>query len=105
MVVVHLETLLHARGDDGSALVDWTSPDHLAMSLEQLLTHFQAAGDFRRDSGSLVMELGIRGAINWVRPGWPDTPGLDVGACAGEQVALSGPAAASTQNARRDERP
>jgi hypothetical protein len=66
MVAVYLEILLSARGDDGSPVVDWTSPDYLAMSLEQLLAHFQAAGDFRRDSGSPVMALGIRGAIDRV---------------------------------------
>jgi hypothetical protein len=63
-VAVYLEILLNVRGDDGSPLVDWTSPDYLAMSLEQLLAHFQAAGDFRRDSGSPVMALGIQGAID-----------------------------------------
>jgi hypothetical protein len=105
MAVVFLEILLSARGDDSSPLADWTSPGYPAMSPEQLLPHFRAAGDFCRDSGSLVMALGIRGAIDPVPPRLARTPGLDVGAYTRELVALSGLAAASSQNARRDERP
>src|SRR5216684_3383055 len=37
-------------------------------SLEQLLAHFQAVGDFRADFNPRVMALAIRGAIDQVPP-------------------------------------
>jgi hypothetical protein len=105
VVAVFPEVLLSARGDDDSPLADWTFPGYPAMSLEQLLTHFQAAGYFRPDSGSPVMALGTRGVIGPVPPRLARYANLDVGACARELAGSPGLAAASSQNARRDERP
>jgi TetR/AcrR family transcriptional regulator, fatty acid metabolism regulator protein len=87
-VLAFLSIFLNARGDDGSPLFDEKSLDHAVTSLEQLLAHFQATGDFRRDFDPHVMALAIRGAIDQVPPRMARYPDLDVGAYARELVAL-----------------
>jgi TetR/AcrR family transcriptional regulator, fatty acid metabolism regulator protein len=87
-VLAFLSIFLSARGDDGGPLFDEKSLDHAVTSLEQLLAHFQATGDFRRDFDPQVMALAIRGAIDQVPPRMARYPDLDVSAYAGELVAL-----------------
>jgi TetR/AcrR family transcriptional regulator, fatty acid metabolism regulator protein len=87
-VLAFLSIFLNARGDDGSPLFDEKSLDHAVTSLEQLLAHFQATGDFRRDFDPHVMALAIRGAIDQVPPRMARYPDLDVSAYARELVAL-----------------
>jgi TetR/AcrR family transcriptional regulator, fatty acid metabolism regulator protein len=82
------DIFLNARSDDGSPLFDEKSLDHLVTSLEQLLAHFQAAGDFRPDFDPLVMALAIRGAIDQVPPRLARYPDLDVDGYAREMAAL-----------------
>src|SRR5215472_1817236 len=65
-LVAFLEIFLNARGEDGSPLVDQRTLEHPATSLELLLAHFQAAGDFRADFDPQVMAVAIRGAIDHV---------------------------------------
>jgi AcrR family transcriptional regulator len=72
------DIFINARADDGSPLFDEKSLDHLVTSLQQLLTHFQAAGDFRRDFDPVVMALAIRGAIDQVPPRMAHYPDLDI---------------------------
>ena len=87
-LVAFLEIFLNARGDDGSPLVDEKSLDYMVTSLEQLLAHFQAAGDFRADFDPQVMALAIRGAIDMVPPRLARYPDLDVDRYARELAAL-----------------
>jgi AcrR family transcriptional regulator len=87
-LVAFLEIFLNARGDDGGPLVDEKSLDYMVTSLEQLLAHFQAAGDFRADFDPQVMALAIRGAIDTVPPRLARHPDLDVGRYARELAAL-----------------
>jgi TetR/AcrR family transcriptional regulator, fatty acid metabolism regulator protein len=63
-VVAFLEIFLNARGEDGRSLVDQRTLEHQVTSLELLLAHFQAAGDFRADFDPQVMAVAIRGAID-----------------------------------------
>lgn len=77
-LVAFLEIFLNARGDDGSSFVDEKSLDYQVTSLEQLLAHFQAAGDFRADFDPQVMALAIRGAIDQVPPRLVRYPDFDV---------------------------
>jgi AcrR family transcriptional regulator len=72
------DIFINARADDGSPLFEEKSLDHLVTSLQQLLAHFQAAGDFRRDFDPEVMALAIRGAIDQVPPRMARYPDLDV---------------------------
>ena len=87
-LVAFLEIFLNARGDDGGPLVDEKPLDYMVTSLEQLLAHFQAAGDFRADFDPQVMALAIRGAIDTVPPRLARHPDLDVGRYARELAAL-----------------
>jgi TetR/AcrR family transcriptional regulator, fatty acid metabolism regulator protein len=87
-VLAFLSIFLNARGDDGSPLFDEKSLDHAVTSLEQLLAHFQATGDFRPDFDPHVMALAIRGAIDQVPLRMARYPDLDVSAYARELVAL-----------------
>jgi AcrR family transcriptional regulator len=87
-LVAFLEIFLNARSDDGSPLVDEKSLDYQVTSLEQLLAHFQAAGDFRADFDPQVMALAIRGAINQVPPRLARHPDLDVDGYGRELAAL-----------------
>lgn len=82
------DIFINARADDGSPLFEEKSLDHLVTSLQQLLAHFQAAGDFRRDFDPEVMALAIRGAIDQVPPWMARYPDLDVGHHARELAAL-----------------
>jgi TetR/AcrR family transcriptional regulator, fatty acid metabolism regulator protein len=87
-VLAFLSIFLNARGDDGSPLFDEKSLDHAVTSLEQLLAHFQATGDFRPDFDPHVMALAIRGAIDQVPLRMARYPDLDVSGYARELVAL-----------------
>jgi len=87
-LVAFLEIFLNARGDDGSPVVDEKSLDYQVTSLEQLLAHFQALGDFRADFAPQVMALAIRGAIDQVPPRLARYPDLDVDGYARELAAL-----------------
>jgi AcrR family transcriptional regulator len=87
-LVAFLEIFLNARGDDGGPLVDEKSLDYLVTSLEQLLAHFQAAGDFRADFNPQVMALAIRGAIDQVPPRLARNPDLDIDRYGKELAAL-----------------
>jgi hypothetical protein len=82
------DIFINARADDGSPLFEEKSLDHLLTSLQQLLAHFQAAGDFRRDFDPEVMALAIRGAIDQVPPRMARYPDLDVDHDAGELAML-----------------
>lgn len=72
------DIFINARADDGSPLFEEKSLDHVVTSLQQLLAHFQTAGDFRRDFDPEVMALAIRGAIDQVPPRMSRYPDLDV---------------------------
>lgn len=87
-LVAFLEIFLNARGEAGSRLLDERSLDRTVTSLEQLLIHFQAAGDFRDDFDPLVMAVAIRGAIDQVPPRLARDPSLDVDRYARELGAL-----------------
>ncbi len=87
-LVAFLEIFLNARGDDGGQLVDEKSLDYQVTSLEQLLAHFQAVGDFRADFDPQVMAVAIRGAIDQVPPRLARDPDLDVDRYARELAAL-----------------
>ena len=87
-VVAILDIFLNARGEDGSPLVGEKSLDHVVTSLEQLLAHFQAAGDFRPDFDPQVMALAIRGAIDQAPPRLARYPDFDVDGYARELAAL-----------------
>jgi TetR/AcrR family transcriptional regulator, fatty acid metabolism regulator protein len=87
-LVAFLEIFLNARGEDGSPLVDEKSLDYLVTSLEQLLAHFQAAGDFRADFNPQVMALAIRGAIDQVPPRLVRYPDFDIDGYAQELAVL-----------------
>jgi TetR/AcrR family transcriptional regulator, fatty acid metabolism regulator protein len=87
-LVAFLEIFLNARGEAGSRLLDERSLDHTVTSLEQLLAHFQAVGDFREDFDPLVMAVAIRGAIDQVPPRLARDPSLDVYRYARELSAL-----------------
>jgi TetR/AcrR family fatty acid metabolism transcriptional regulator len=87
-LIAVLEIFLNARGEAGSRLLDERSLDYLVTSLEQLLAHFQAAGDFRADFDPQVMAVAIRGAIDQVPPRLARYPDLDVDRYARELAAL-----------------
>jgi TetR/AcrR family transcriptional regulator, fatty acid metabolism regulator protein len=87
-VVATFEIFLNARGEDGSAPLDEKSLDYTVTSLEQLLAHFQAVGDFRADFDPHVMAVAIRGAIEQVPPRMARYPDLDVDRYAWELAAL-----------------
>jgi AcrR family transcriptional regulator len=87
-MVAFLEIFLNARGEAGSRLLDERSLDYTVTSLEQLLAHFQAAGDFRQDFDPQVMAVAIRGAIDHVPSRLARDPSLDVDRYARELAAL-----------------
>ena len=87
-LVAFLEIFLNARDDGGRPLVDEKSLDYHVTSLEQLLAHFQTAGDFRADFNPLVMALAIRGAIDQVPPRLVRYPDFDVEGYARELATL-----------------
>jgi TetR/AcrR family fatty acid metabolism transcriptional regulator len=87
-LLAFLEIFRSARGEDGSQLFDEKFLDHQVTSLEQLLAHFQAAGDFRADFNPQVMGLAIRGAIDQVPLRMARYPDLDIDGFARELAAL-----------------
>ena len=87
-VVALFEILLNARGEGGSRLLDEQSLDYVVTSLEQLLAHFQAVGDFRADFDPQVMAAAIRGAIDQVPLRLARDPDLDLDRYARELAAL-----------------
>jgi TetR/AcrR family transcriptional regulator, fatty acid metabolism regulator protein len=87
-LVAFLEIFLNARGEDGSPLIDQGTLEHQATSLELLLAHFQAAGDFRADFDPQVMAVAIRGAIDQVPLRLARDPDLDLDRYARELAAL-----------------
>jgi AcrR family transcriptional regulator len=87
-VVAILEIFLNARGEDGGAPFDEESLDYTVTTLQQLLAHFQAVGDFRPDFDPQVMAVAIRGAIDQVPPRLARDRSLDVDRYAGELAAL-----------------
>jgi TetR/AcrR family transcriptional regulator, fatty acid metabolism regulator protein len=87
-VVAILEIFLNARGEDGGAPFDEKSLDYTVTTLQQLLAHFQAVGDFRPDFDPQVMAVAIRGAIDQVPPRLARDRSLDVDRYAGELAAL-----------------
>ena len=87
-VVATFEIFLNARGEDGSALLDEKSLDYTVTSLQQVLAHFQAVGDFRPDFDPQVMAVAIRGAIDNVPPRMARDRTLDVDRYARELAAL-----------------
>lgn len=87
-VVAILEIFLNARGEDGGALFDEKSLDYTVTTLQQLLAHFQAVGDFRPDFDPQVMAVAIRGAIDQVPPRLARDRSLDVDRYAAELAAL-----------------
>ena len=89
-LVAFLEIFLNARGEDGRPLVDQGTLEHQAASLELLLAHFQAAGDFRADFDPQVMAVAIRGAIDQVPLRLARDPDLDLDRYARELAALFG---------------
>jgi TetR/AcrR family transcriptional regulator, fatty acid metabolism regulator protein len=87
-VVAFLEIFLNARGEDGGSLVDQRTLEHQVTSLELLLAHFQAAGDFKADFDPQVMAVAIRGAIDQVPLRLARDPDLDLGRIGRELAAL-----------------
>jgi TetR/AcrR family transcriptional regulator, fatty acid metabolism regulator protein len=87
-VVAIFEIFLNARGEDGSALLDEKSLDYTVTSLQQVLAHFQAVGDFRPDFDPQVIAVAIRGAIDNVPPRMARDRTLDVDRYARELAAL-----------------
>lgn len=87
-LVAFLEIFLNARGEDGSPLVDQRTLENQVTSLELLLAHFQAAGDFRADFDPQVMAVAVRGAIDQVPLRLARDPDLDLDRYARELVAL-----------------
>jgi TetR/AcrR family fatty acid metabolism transcriptional regulator len=77
-LVAVLEIFLNARGEGGSQLFYEKALDYVVTSLEQLLSHFQATGEFRPDFDPLVMAVAIRGAIDQVPQRMARYPDLDV---------------------------
>jgi TetR/AcrR family transcriptional regulator, fatty acid metabolism regulator protein len=78
-VVATVEIALNARTADGSRLYDFSVQDAGVAALEQLLTHFQDAGEFRAGFDPHVMAMTIRAAIDAVPSRLARDPALDVG--------------------------
>ncbi len=65
-LVAVVEIARNARAADGSRLFDNSRLEAGAAALEQMLTRFQAAGEFRAGFDPRVMATAIRGAIDAV---------------------------------------
>lgn len=87
-VVAFLDIFFNARDDDGRPLVEEKSLDYMVTSLEQVLAHFQALGEFRRDFDPHAMAMAIRGAIDQVPPQLTRHPDLDIDGYARELADL-----------------
>ncbi len=77
-LIAVIEIFLNARGESGSQLFYEKALDYVVTSLEQLLAHFQAIGEFRADFDPHVMALAIRGAIDQVPQRMARYPDLDI---------------------------
>jgi TetR/AcrR family transcriptional regulator, fatty acid metabolism regulator protein len=87
-MIAIIEIFLNARGESGSQRFYEKALDYVVTSLEQLLSRFQATGEFRPDFDPLVMALAIRGAIDQVPQRMARYPDLDVDRHARELAAL-----------------
>jgi TetR/AcrR family fatty acid metabolism transcriptional regulator len=83
-----LDIFLNARDDDGRPLVEEKALDYMVTSLEQVLAHFQALGQFRPDFDPHAMAMAIRGTIDQVPPQLTRHPDLDIDGYARELAAL-----------------
>jgi AcrR family transcriptional regulator len=77
-VIAIVDIALNARAADGSRLYDASINDVSVAATQQLLTHFQSAGEFRADFDSFAMAVAIRSAIDAVAPRLARDPGFDV---------------------------
>ena len=77
-VAATVEIALNARAADGSRLYDSAYHDMSVAAAQELLAHFQGAGEFLSGFDPLVMALAIRAAIDSVAPLLARDPGLDV---------------------------
>jgi TetR/AcrR family transcriptional regulator, fatty acid metabolism regulator protein len=87
-LIAVIEIFLNARGESGSQLFYEKALDYVVTSLEQLLAHFQAIGEFRADFDPHVMALAIRGAIDQVPQRMARYPDLDIDRYARELAVL-----------------
>ena len=87
-LVAFLDIFFNARDDDGRPLVEEKALDYMVTSLEQVLAHFQALGQFRPDFDPHAMAMAIRGAIDQVPPQLTRHPDLDIDGYARELVTL-----------------
>jgi AcrR family transcriptional regulator len=83
-----LDIFFNARDDGGRPLLEEKSLDYMVTSLEQVLAHFQALGEFRPDFDPHAMAMAIRGAIDQVPPQLARHPDLDIDGYARELMAL-----------------
>jgi AcrR family transcriptional regulator len=77
-VVATVEIVLNARGADGRRQFETGPGVGGVAALEELLKHFQAAGEFRSDFDPLVLAMAIRAAIDNVARELASNPELDV---------------------------
>jgi TetR/AcrR family transcriptional regulator, fatty acid metabolism regulator protein len=87
-LIAVVEIFLNVRGEGGSQLFGEKALDYVVTSLEQLLAHFQAIGEFRADFDPQVMAVAIRGAIDQVPQRMARYPDLDIDRYARELAAL-----------------
>lgn len=87
-LVAFLDIFFNARDDEGRPLVEEKALDYMVTSLEQVLAHFQALGEFRHDFDPHAMAMAIRGAIDQMPPQLNRHPDLDIDAYARELAAL-----------------
>jgi len=87
-LVAVLDIFFNARDDDGRPLLEEKSLDYVVTSLEQLLAHFQAIGEFRADFDPHAMAMAVRGAIDQVPPQLTRHPDLDIDGYARELTTL-----------------
>jgi TetR/AcrR family transcriptional regulator, fatty acid metabolism regulator protein len=102
-VLAFVEIFLNARGDVGGPLVDGSALDALVTALEQLLSRFQAAGEFRADFDPRVMAVAIRGAIDAVGRQLAVDPDLDLDGYGRELARLFDRATCAKPDPRREE--
>ncbi|HEY1516576.1 MAG TPA: TetR family transcriptional regulator [Solirubrobacteraceae bacterium] len=77
-VLAIVEIARNARQEEGESSLDPALLEGAVGSLAQLLTRFQATGDFRPDFDPIVMAVAIRAAIDAVPRRLANDPTLDV---------------------------
>jgi TetR/AcrR family transcriptional regulator, fatty acid metabolism regulator protein len=77
-LVAIVEIAVNARDDHGNRLFDDSVLDAGVSGLEEILTHFQASGEFRAGFSPRAMAVTIRGAIDSMPPRLSRDPALDL---------------------------